>query len=83
MRMALAVLLWLVAQTIPTMAAEATVFRESCAKCHERAERLARTLVGTRSERVAVLSEFLKTHHAADSLTRDAIVSYLVDLSLE
>lgn len=62
--------------------ADATLYREYCAKCHARAGTLAGNLKGqTAEEKASRLEAFLQTHHISDFQVRAKIVTYLVELS--
>ncbi len=71
------------ATSVPVGAlADATLFKERCAKCHARASSLASNLKGqTKSEKATLLNSFLSAHHAEDVEERQKIVSYLVGLA--
>lgn len=62
--------------------ADAEAFRINCAKCHARAQTVAKGLKGDTAEaRRAALEAFLSTHHADDPAIRAQIAAYLVTLA--
>ena len=62
--------------------ADATLYKEYCAKCHARAAALAANLKGqTEEAKTSSLDAFLQNHHAGDVQVRAKIVAYLVELS--
>jgi mono/diheme cytochrome c family protein len=66
----------------PPAQADASLFKEHCAKCHARAAAVARGLKGQSAvEKSSQLDVFLKTHYAEDAQLRAKIVAYLVALS--
>jgi hypothetical protein len=67
----------------PIMArSDEALFKSNCAKCHFRAQTLARGLPGNLpEEKSALLTKFLETHHPPSPEHRAALVSYLVGLS--
>jgi hypothetical protein len=65
-----------------TMArSDEALFKSNCAKCHARAQTLARKLPGNSpEEKSALLAKFLETHHSPSPEHRAALVNYLVGL---
>jgi hypothetical protein len=57
------------------------LFKSYCAKCHARAQTLARRLPGkSPEEKSALLAKFLETQHPPSAEQRAALVSYLVGI---
>lgn len=58
------------------------LFKSYCAKCHARAQPLARRLPGNSpEEKSSLLAKFLETHHPPSDEQRAALVSYLVGIA--
>lgn len=68
---------------LPSIAyADASLFKEHCAKCHARASSLASGLKGqTADEKASQLEAFLTSHHVDDAAARAHLVTYLVGLA--
>lgn len=79
----IAVIALVAATSVPVSArADATLFKERCAKCHARASSLASNLKGqTKNEKAVLLNTFLSAHHAEDGEERQKLVSYLVGIA--
>ena len=71
-----------IALSVASARADATLYKEHCAKCHARAGTVATNLKGQTAEaKTSRLDAFLQSHHAGEAQVRAKIVAYLVELS--